>query len=129
MFDSIDHSTLFSLLRNKYGLTGQSLGWFTSYLTNRSQSVVVRGKHSDTLPLPYAVARGSCTSPVCFPSYLSPMFDIVSTHQVICESADDTQVYKSFRPGAQIESEATQNLENCIDDIRGWLTVNWQAKN
>ena len=38
-FDTIDHSTLLSCLHNWFGITGSVLKWFTSYLTDRYQSI------------------------------------------------------------------------------------------
>ena len=39
-FDTIDHDILLSRLCNVYGITGDALDWFRSYLTGRIQHVV-----------------------------------------------------------------------------------------
>jgi len=36
-FDTVDHSTLLSVLHIRFSVTGQSLAWFHSYLTDRAQ--------------------------------------------------------------------------------------------
>ena len=36
-FDSVDHSTLLSILRSRFSVTEQPLEWFCSYLTGRTQ--------------------------------------------------------------------------------------------
>ena len=40
-FDTIDHNILLSRLCNVYGITGNALDWFRSYLTGRIQHVVI----------------------------------------------------------------------------------------
>ena len=40
-FDAIDHNILLSRLFNVYGITGDTLDWFRSYLTCRIQRVVI----------------------------------------------------------------------------------------
>ena len=41
-FDTIDHDILLSRLCNVYGITGDALDWFRSYLTGRIQHVVIK---------------------------------------------------------------------------------------
>ena len=36
-FDTVDHPTLLSLLQDRFAVSDQSLSWFHSYLTNRTQ--------------------------------------------------------------------------------------------
>ena len=40
-FDTIDHDILLSRLCNVYGITGNALDWFRTYLTGRIQRVVI----------------------------------------------------------------------------------------
>ena len=40
-FDTIDHSTLLSCLQDWFGVGGLALKWFSSYLTERFQSVKI----------------------------------------------------------------------------------------
>ena len=40
-FDTIDHSTLLQQLQQHFAVSSTSLEWFCSYLTNRTQSVVI----------------------------------------------------------------------------------------
>jgi len=36
-FDNVDHTSLLSILESRFSVTGQSLAWFRSYLTDRAQ--------------------------------------------------------------------------------------------
>jgi len=38
VFDTMDHSTLLVLLQDRYSVSDQSLAWFQSYLTSRTQT-------------------------------------------------------------------------------------------
>ena len=37
-FDTVDHRTLLQIFNRRFGLTGTTMIWFNSYLTNRKQS-------------------------------------------------------------------------------------------
>ena len=41
-FDTIDHSILLTTLEERFGIRGQALAWFQSYLTDHFQTVRVR---------------------------------------------------------------------------------------
>ena len=63
-FDTIDHNILLNRLEKRYGITGTALGWFRSYLTDRTQSVCINNQESDKLPLKYGVPQGSKLGPI-----------------------------------------------------------------
>ena len=61
-FDTIDHSTLLSCLRIWFGVGGSVLKWFTSYPTDRYQSIKIGSTLSDVCKLLFGVPQGSVLS-------------------------------------------------------------------
>ena len=122
-FDTIDHLTLLDRLRDKFGMYGVVLEWFRSYLTDRSQQVIIGSDRSRSMDVHYGVPQGSCLGPFLFSIYTSQIFDIVSDHlpNMHC-FADDTQLYLSFRPDDQTSQDAAvAAMEACIRDVRLWM--------
>ena len=58
-FDTIDHDILLNRLKLKYGIAGKALEWFRSYLTQRTQSVIIGEAESKAIPLLHGVPQGS----------------------------------------------------------------------
>ena len=50
-FTSVSHRLLLHKLERSFNITGPALGWVESYLSQRSQRVVLDGKHSDWTPV------------------------------------------------------------------------------
>ena len=50
-FDTLDHPILLKRLETTCGVRGTVLDWFVSYLSGRSQSVIVNGVVSASRPL------------------------------------------------------------------------------
>ncbi|CAB3981070.1 Hypothetical predicted protein [Paramuricea clavata] len=59
-FDTIGHKILLSRLAERFGISGNVLAWFKSYLSSRSQFVNVNGTYSSTHNLKYGVPQVPC---------------------------------------------------------------------
>ena len=62
--DTIDRVTLSQRFSSAFGCTGTVLGWFESYLSNRTQSVSVNDVQSAPSTLKYGVPQGSVLGPI-----------------------------------------------------------------
>ena len=123
-FDTVDHNVLLTRLYPKFGISGTALEWFSSYLSGRSQRVMVQGILSQSLILDFGVPQGSCLGPLLFMIYASKLFDIIEGHlpAVHCY-ADNTQLYVFFSPNKNTgQYEAVNAIQHCVDDIRNWMT-------
>ena len=60
-FDTLDHTLLLQRLHAEIGLDGSALDWFSSYLSCRSQQVLVGHALSTETPLLYGVPQDRCS--------------------------------------------------------------------
>ena len=98
-FDTIDHDIMLNRLTSLFGITGKALQWLESYLTNRSQSVVIDGFTSNVANLVWGVPQGSVLGPILFTTYTQPLGAIARRHGISASFyADDTQLYSVFDP-------------------------------
>ena len=68
-FDNLDHNILISRL-TYMGISGLALKWFTSYLTNRNISIIIKSPIS---PLNHCIPQGSVMGPSLFYIYIRPI--------------------------------------------------------
>lgn len=69
-FDTVDHTVLLSCLKYCVGIHGTLLRWFTSYLSNRTFSVMIGDLSSSCASLSCGVPQGSIVSPILFSLYI-----------------------------------------------------------
>ena len=123
-FDTLDHQTLLARFENTFGITGNSLAWVSSYLTDRSQRVVVDSSSSKDAVLQFGVPQGSVLGPRKYCMYTRPVGDIVRKHSMNHHSyADDTQGYLVIESTANWTNISTR-LSACMSDIGGWMSRN-----
>ena len=130
-FDTIDHNILLNRLEKRYGIQGDALKWFTSYLSDRSQAVNINSAISDKVPLKHGVPQGSILGPILFNSYIAPLSNIAKMHGIEDEKfADDEQMALAFRTShLHTQINAVIKMENCIEDIRKFLIKNKLSNN
>ena len=70
-FTSVNHTLLLHKLRHSFHITGLAHSWLKSYLSHRTQRVVLNGKHSDWTPVQSGVPEGSILGPLLFACYVA----------------------------------------------------------
>ncbi len=121
-FDTIDQNTLMTRLQSEYGIEGAALNWYESYLTGRTQTVIIHEHKSSPSLLLYGVPQGSVLGPKKFCSYTKPLDRIIGIHNVGFHMyADDTQLYIPLTVEKEKTEAAIQILENCIREVRQWM--------
>ena len=119
-FDTVDHGTLISTLKNEVGVTGECLAWIQSYLEERQQRVIINNNRSDSRTLKCGVPQGSVLGPLLFSIYTIPLAAIMRKHGILYHLyADDTQLYLEFSlSDTTSRDNDIHRLELCIKDIR-----------
>ena len=107
-FDVVSHRLLLGKL-DHYGIRGETLGWVTNWLTDRTQRVVVDGECSDDAPVLSGVPQGTVLGPLMFILYINDIND--GTNCSIRLFADDCLLYRvveSTRDAAALQWDLRQ---------------------
>ena len=117
-FDMIDHSMLLNKLEC-LGVRSSELQWFTDYLKERKQRVVMNGVSSEWHSVNRGVPQGSILGPLLFVAFVNDLPDAVK-HCTVNQYADDTAIYVSdIDP-----TEVGRKLEEDLVHIAEWIDCN-----
>jgi exonuclease III len=116
-FDKINHKTLIEKIE-RVGISGELLGWFGSYISNRYQAVVLRGHESDYAPIYSGVPQGSHLGPLLFLIYINDVEECLR-HSKILLFADDAKIFKEIRNTEdceRLQSDLTALQKYCVEN-------------
>lgn len=129
-FDSVNHEILLEKL-SFYGIRGNALSWFTSYLTNRTQCTRIDGfvdsddesKFNKVFSkwgiISKGVPQGSVLGPLLFLIHINDLpVNVPHTEPIMF--ADDTTFIISGKNADEIFSNVNRSLAN----IKEWCSVN-----
>ena len=123
-FDIVSHDSLLKRLNDSFGIKGQVLRWFTSYLDQRRQNVIINGAESIGHSLDCGVPQGSVLGPKLFSMYIKPLGDIITKHGFrYHQYADDSQIYLAFKPKESL-AHISERIKICIQDVGEWMASN-----
>ena len=119
-FTSVNHKLLLHKLRYSFKLIGPAFRWVESYLSQRSQRVILEGKHSDSVPVLSGVPEGSILGPILFACYVA---DVPANVYSGCLAyADDIKIFH------RVKTPSDANLLQAdIDYLVEWSKI-WRLK-
>ncbi|CAB4015772.1 Hypothetical predicted protein, partial [Paramuricea clavata] len=117
-FDTIDHGILLERLRSKFGIHGKVLSWFSSYLSGRSQRVMLNGFvcmcHSNLTTHAINVKRSRNLTHAITCSLRLRNFGMNFRKKFLLLSI-------SFKPARTSKQDVVRAMENCVEKIRCWM--------
>ena len=123
-FDRVPHHKLLSSL-SSVGVSGPLHHWFQSYLTDRSQKVVLNGHSSSSLLVKSGVPQGSILGPLLFIIYINSLAKLQLSHGTsIVVYADDILVYRTLA-----SSSDNAQLQSDVNKIVAWILSSGLAIN
>lgn len=122
-FDKVDHALLIHKLNNIFGIHGSLLNWFSSYLRNRKQRVVVNGFASKEIHPSSGVPQGSHLGPILFVMFIDDIKHCI-IHSEFELYADDLKLSKTVQ---NVEDQV--KLQEDLDRISDWCELNHMTLN
>ncbi|CAF4948028.1 unnamed protein product [Pieris macdunnoughi] len=118
-FDTVSAQILLQKLE-ALGVRGVQLSLFKSYLSGRSQCVVIDGHVSSYLPVEFGVPQGSILGPTLFLVYMNDLCSLKIPNSKLVSYADDTALVFS----AKSWREAFSYAQTGFDIVSCWLRQN-----
>ena len=116
-FDKVAHQRLIRKLYH-LNLNQDVIGWIHSFLSRRTQRVVVDSYSSDSAPVTSGVPQGTVVGPMLFLIYIDDITEGITSSVRLF--ADDCLLYREIR-----SHEDTVTLQRDLDQLHAWSS-RWQ---
>ena len=115
-FDKVPHQRLLYKLAY-YGISPQAHNWVQSFLTNRTQQVLLEGNMSSPINVTSGVPQGSVLCPLLFLIYINDLPDYIKNidNSTVKLFADDTIIYHPIT-----NQQDTNALQQDPDALQRW---------
>lgn len=118
-FDTVAHERLLHKVEH-YGIRDSTLAWIRTWLTNRTQQVVVDGEISDSTLVTSGVPQGTVLGPLMFLLYINDIGDNISSKTKLKLFADDCLLFRPINNPID-----QQQLQKDLDSLVAW-SHQWQ---
>ena len=116
-FDRVWHRGLIHKL-NAIGIRGSLLNWFSDYLSDRKQAVVIKGKISTYKAVTSGVPQGSVLGPTLFLIYINDIVDNIKSKVKLF--ADDTSMYLRLNDGLARTAILNSDIQKILTWSNSW---------
>ena len=116
-FDKVDHKILLCKL-HKMGIQGRIYNWIKSFLSNRTQKVIVDGEASESAEVKSGVPQGTVLGPILFLLFINDIADAMEFASIQL-FADDSKLTMKI-----LTDEDHQKLQKDIDAAIMWSLLN-----
>ena len=117
-FDKVPHKRL--LYKMKYfGISEQIINWVKSFLSNRTQTVLLENMTSSKIPVTSGVPQGTVLGPILFLIYINDLPEYIK-HSRIRLFADDSMIYRQIKSQSDC-LKLQEDLEAAIKWEQDWL--------
>ena len=121
-FNTVDHQILLQVLQLRFGVLGNALTWFESYLRPRFCKVKVGTRFSTIRSLDCSVPQGSLAGPNLYSAYASTLQEVVPDDVGLNGFADDHSLKRSFKADDRnAEQTIISALQDCLKNVKTWM--------